>query len=82
MVWRGGPGQMVCGAVSLIEGSSDWGARAETRTRTLAFGVDDWFDVMEENFEMVRATLVALATEYERLALASSLLSLPTEIAS
>jgi CRP-like cAMP-binding protein len=65
--WRGGPGQMVCGTVSFAEAGSHWEARAVTRTRALAFGIDDWFDVMEENFEMVRATLAALAVERERL---------------
>jgi hypothetical protein len=31
----------------------------------LTFAIDDWLDVMEENFEMVRATLPALAVEHE-----------------
>ena len=65
--WRGGSGEMVCGAASLGEKYLEWEARAATRTRALSFGMDDWFDVMEENFEMVHATLVALAKEHERL---------------
>ncbi len=66
--WQGGPGEMVCGAAALGEKSSEWDARAVVPTRALAFGVDDWFDVMEENFEMVRSALVALATEHKLLA--------------
>ena len=65
--WRGGPGQIVCGTVSFGEKSSEWEARAVTPVRALAFRIDDWLDVMEENFEMARATLAALATEHERL---------------
>jgi len=67
VAWRGGPGQVVCGVVSFAEQGTEWEAHAVTKTRTLAFGIDDWFDVMEENFEMVRATLASLATEHERL---------------
>lgn len=65
--WQGGPGQMVCGVVSLVERGLEWEARAVTRTRALAFRIDDWFDVMEENFEMVRATMASLIAEQERL---------------
>ena len=67
VVWRGGCGQIVCGAASFGEHGADWEARAVARTRALVFGIDDWFDVMEENFEMVRATLAGLAIEHERL---------------
>jgi CRP-like cAMP-binding protein len=65
--WQGGSGRIVCGTAAFGEKGAEWEARAVTRTRALAFGVDDWFDVMEENFEMVRATLAALATAQERL---------------
>jgi len=67
VTWRGGPGAMVCGVVALADESSAWEARAVTDVRALAFGLEDWFDVMEENFEMVRATLGTLAREHERL---------------
>jgi CRP-like cAMP-binding protein len=63
-----GPGQVVCGIGALAGRGADWEACAVTRVRALAFFIDDWFDVMEENFEMVRATLAALAKEHERLA--------------
>ena len=67
VTWRGGPAQLVCGVASLGEQRLPWEARAVTRTRALSFGVEDWFDLMEENFEMVRATLTSLAIEHERL---------------
>ena len=66
VTWRGGGGCMVCGAASLA-GRTEWRARASTRTRALAFDVADWFDRMEENFDMARATMAALAVERERL---------------
>ena len=65
--WRGGPGEIVCDAASLGETEVAWGARAVTRVRTLAFRFDDWLDLMEEHFEMVRSTLGALALQCERL---------------
>jgi CRP-like cAMP-binding protein len=68
VLWRGGPGQAVCGTASFADTHSPWQARAASEVRALAFGVDDWFDVMEENFEMVRTTLAELALQRERLA--------------
>jgi CRP-like cAMP-binding protein len=67
VTWRGGPGQVVCGVVSFGGARSEWEAHAATPVRALAFRIADWFDVMEENFEMVRATLTSLALEHERL---------------
>jgi CRP-like cAMP-binding protein len=66
--WSGGPGQIVCGTVAFGPTAHAWEARALAPTRALAFELDDWLDVMEENFEMVRATLASLALEHERLA--------------
>jgi CRP-like cAMP-binding protein len=66
--WRGGPGQVVCGTAPFAGTDSAWKARATSPARALAFGVDDWFDVMEENFEMVRTTLAELALQREQLA--------------
>jgi len=67
VAWKGGPGQIVCESVCFGALASSWEARAVTRTRALTFGVDDWFDVLQENFEMVRATLATFARERERL---------------
>ena len=65
--WRGGPGEIVCDVASLGETEVAWGARAVTRVRTLAFRFEDWLDLMEEHFEMVRSTLGALALQCEKL---------------
>lgn len=67
VTWQGGPGQIVCDAVCFSALASSWEARAATRARVLSFGVDDWLDVLQENFEMVRATLATFARERERL---------------
>jgi hypothetical protein len=67
VIWTGGPGQIVCETVCFGAFASSWEARAMTRTRTLSFGVDDWLDVLQENFEMVRATLATFAQRRERL---------------
>lgn len=65
--WQGGPGQIVCGTAGFGESIRSWEAHALVGTRTLSFGVEDWFDIMEENFDMVRSTLAFLASERERL---------------
>jgi hypothetical protein len=44
-----------------------WRARAVTPARALVFRVDDWFDLLEEHFEMVRSTLAALSIRRETL---------------
>ncbi len=67
VTWHGGPGQIVCETVCFGGIASSWEARAVTPTRALSFGIDDWFDVLQENFEMVRATLATFARERERL---------------
>jgi CRP-like cAMP-binding protein len=61
-VWHGSAGDIVCGAAALGERLPAWEARAATRTTALAFRLEDWFDLMEENFDMVRSTLSALLT--------------------
>jgi hypothetical protein len=68
VVWRGGPGQIVCDVAWLADTVPAWRARASTAVRALAFRVEDWFDLLEEHFEMVRSTLVALARQREELA--------------
>ena len=67
VTWQGGPSQIVCECLCFGALASTWEARAKTRTRVLAFGVDDWLDVLQENFEMIRATLATFARERERL---------------
>ena len=65
--WRGGPGQLVCDLAWLADADRKWHARAVTAVRALVFRVEDWFDLMEENFEMVRPTLAALAEQRQEL---------------
>jgi CRP-like cAMP-binding protein len=65
--WRGGPGEIVCDVAWLADSDGKWQARAMTPVRALVFRVEDWFDLMEENFEMVRPTLAALAFRREEL---------------
>jgi CRP-like cAMP-binding protein len=67
VTWQGGPGEIVCETVSFSALAASWEARATARTRVLSFGIDDWLDVLQENFEMVRATLATFARERERL---------------
>lgn len=62
-----GRGALVLGAASCGQASVPWEARAKTRTRLLTFRQDDWFDLLEEHFDMVRAALGALALERERI---------------
>ena len=68
VTWRGGPGQIVCDVASFSEPEHGWEARAATSARTLSFRYEDWLDLMEEHFEMVRSTLGGLALQCEALA--------------
>jgi CRP-like cAMP-binding protein len=56
-----GPGSFVGGVASLGEAILAWSARAVTRVRALSMSHDDWFDLMEEHFDLVRSALSALA---------------------
>jgi CRP-like cAMP-binding protein len=67
VVWTSRPGQIVCGAAAFGGVASAWSARAISHTRTIAFRIEDWFDLMEEHFDLVRAALAGLVLERERL---------------
>jgi CRP-like cAMP-binding protein len=67
VVRRSALGQIVGGAAAFGEPALAWEGHARTPTRALAFRVEDWFDLMEEHFDMVRATLGALAVRSEEL---------------
>jgi CRP-like cAMP-binding protein len=56
-----GPGSFVGGIACLGEPILAWSARAVTRVRALSMSHDDWFDLMEEHFDLVRSTLSQLA---------------------
>jgi CRP-like cAMP-binding protein len=63
--WRGGPGDIVCGTAAFADPILAWRARARTAGRTLSFRVEDWLDLLEEHFEVVRSTLAALSLARE-----------------
>jgi CRP-like cAMP-binding protein len=67
VVWTFSQGQIVCGAAAFGDCSSAWSARATSAARTLAFRIEDWFDLMEEHFDLVRSALAGLVLERERL---------------
>jgi CRP-like cAMP-binding protein len=67
VVWRGGPGEIVCGVAAFGDPILAWEAVARTGGRSLTFRVADWLDLMEENFDMVRTTLGALSLDREEL---------------
>jgi CRP-like cAMP-binding protein len=58
---RFGPGSFVGGVASLGNTIGAWEARAETATHVLSFRIEDWLDLMEEHFDLVRSALSALA---------------------
>jgi CRP-like cAMP-binding protein len=60
-----GPGSLVGGAASLGDPIAEWRARAVTPVRVLAMRIEDWFDLMEEHFDLVRSALSALALRRE-----------------
>jgi CRP-like cAMP-binding protein len=62
-----GPGSVVCGTAALGESIAAWEAHAIEATRVLSMVVEDWFDLMEEHFDLVRSALRALALASEGL---------------
>jgi CRP-like cAMP-binding protein len=58
---RFGPGSGVAGVAALGEAVRDWEAHAVVETRTLSLPLEDWFDEMEEHFDLVRSALGGLA---------------------
>lgn len=62
-----GPGSFVGGVASLGDAIQAWEAHAETRVRTLRTRLEDWFEAMEEHFDLVRSTLTQLALYRETL---------------
>ncbi len=58
---RFGPGSWVGGVAALGTPILAWEARALTPLRTLSLRLDDYFDLMEEHFDLVRSVLAELA---------------------
>ena len=56
-----GPGSSVCGFALVGELIEDWSARVTKKARLLTLSLDDWFDLMEEHFDLLRSALAALA---------------------
>jgi CRP-like cAMP-binding protein len=67
VVWRGGPGEVVCGTAAFGDPVLAWEAVARTSGRALTFRTADWLDLMEENFDMVRTTLGTLSLSRQEL---------------
>jgi CRP-like cAMP-binding protein len=67
LVRRDGPGELVAGAAAFTELGSAWHSIAAVDTRALSFRIEDWFDLMEEHFSLLRGALVALARRHEAL---------------
>jgi CRP-like cAMP-binding protein len=67
VAWHGGPGDVVCGTAAFGDPIAQWAAHADAPTHVLTFRLDDWLDLLEEHFEMVRATLGELSLDRERL---------------
>lgn len=61
-------GRTVGGASAFLDRSRPRSAEALCETELLRIDFEDWFDVAEEHFDLVRSTLVWLEEEYERLA--------------
>jgi CRP-like cAMP-binding protein len=64
---RFGPGSVVAGSGSLSEFAGGWEARAITPTRALAIRLEDWFDLMEEHFDLARSALGGFSLRREEL---------------
>jgi CRP-like cAMP-binding protein len=65
---RFGPGSIVGGLASLGPDSAQaWEARASSATRVLAIGLEDWFDLMEEHFDLARSALGGISLRREEI---------------
>jgi len=62
---RFGPGCVICGTAGLGEPILAWDARALLKTRVLSMRLEDWYDTMEEHFDLARSALATLALQQE-----------------
>jgi CRP-like cAMP-binding protein len=60
-------GSLVLGALALGAESEPWLVEASTKARLLAFRREDWSDLMEENFDVVRAALGGFVLAQEQI---------------
>lgn len=64
---RFGRADLVGGHGAFGEADDEYVATARTPAIVLSFREEDFFDVMEEHFELTRSVLAGIASEYERL---------------
>ena len=62
-----GPGTVLLGAAAFGDGPLPWEAHARTATRGLAIRHDDWLNLLEEHFDMLRSALGAMAMQRDRM---------------
>jgi len=67
IVARFGRADLVCGFGALASADYQYTATARSPVIAFSFAVEDFFDVMEEHFELTRSVLAGMAAEYERL---------------
>ncbi len=69
LVARFGRGDLVCGYGALGSADNHYVAVALSPAVVFAFSEEDFFDVMEEHFDLTRSVLAAIASDYTRLVL-------------
>jgi CRP-like cAMP-binding protein len=67
IVARFGRGELVCGHGAIGKADDEYTAQACSPVISFSFSEEDFFDVMEEHFELTRSVLSGLALEHERL---------------
>lgn len=67
IVARFGRAEVVCGYGALGKADNQYTATALSPVTAFSFAEEDFFDVMEEHFELTRSVLAGMASEYERL---------------
>ncbi len=60
-------GSVVAGPVALVATGAGFAAKAALPSTLLAIDLDDYFDVMEEHFSVVRSAMLFMATEIDGL---------------
>jgi CRP-like cAMP-binding protein len=64
---RFGPGTTLLGAAAFGDNATPWGAIAITAVRVLCVRNDDFFNLIEEHFDMLRSTLGAMAVQRDNM---------------
>jgi CRP-like cAMP-binding protein len=69
LVARFGRGDLVCGYGALGNADNQYVATARSPAVVFSFSEEDFFDVMEEHFELTRSVLAGIASHYTLLSL-------------